>query len=451
MQRSLESLPQKLLLHIYSFLGHHSLTRLATVSKSFGALAETLIWTDIELHAPGYHESSSELKDPPPVVAPEDRRYHRKEGSTCQREYGSSWSMKAGSFFWMLDMTARTDLERAKALASRVRSLCTVLDWMNPPRWLTTHARLEFQWNIFPLFTNVELLELYGCWEPYKDGHGQSFDGSTAPLTKLRSLKLFGHLPQNITQYFLQSGPTLERLELGVLDAPVDSYSILQRRNPPPGWRPRKDGEDFDYSSDTDSLYGEQIAPRPLPMFPDGGVPEFPRLVHLHLCKPSMCDPDHNLGYPRVTYSRRAEEASLSDWSKLLQAAQGTVDTLVLEHRVVAEYSESDKWDMEEYILQAAVGPAEDHFMLRIMPVLQNQPFPNIRKVYTIGIFPTERAAGYKRAFTEFWDDRKVPYAFSIGEWCFFDCCRGSANWATFDSQDETDEESDWEGSSREQ
>lgn len=275
MQSTFISLPQDVLLHIYSFLPHHTLTTLAVVSKRFGALAETQIWTDIEFHQGGYHESTAELKNPPPVVAPYSRRYHNREQCTrWQSPYWNGQRSKASSFFTMLEVIARQDLEHAKELGSRVRTLCTVLDWMNHPTWATEFVKLEYTWNIFPLFLSLTRLELHGVWEPSKDGHGRSFDMHAPPLSQLRYLKLFGYFPQGFMRYTLRSAPTLERLELGVLNAPVGYNSADDRRNPPPSWKPatERNSDDntdlYNDKDDTDIFNIGEIAPRPMPLFP---------------------------------------------------------------------------------------------------------------------------------------------------------------------------------------
>ncbi|KAH6645256.1 hypothetical protein BKA67DRAFT_107321 [Truncatella angustata] len=455
MALSLAGLPRELLLHIYSFLTPHDLAHIASASKSLGTLAEILIWDDIELHAPGYHESSCELKDPPPVVPPEARRYHSNPGTWA---YGGVLERKAASLFWMLDLAARSDLPRVKLLLSRVRSLCTVLDWMNCPDWVPQppkvpeHPKLEFTWSIFPLFSNLERLELHGSWEAYWDGHGRAFDSSAPPLAALRSVKLFGYLPGNVVRYILRSAPTIENLQLGVLDAPVGCNLAPsgRRQNPPPRRKGQleSDEDGDDETTDDDSLDGDEVAPRPLPLFHHGEMPAFPRLKLLHLCKPSQCDPAHygNLMLGDVTYSQRSEEASLSDWSGLLRAAQGTLETLVLEHRVVAEYIEGDGMSMREFIEACSCGPAEDHFMDRIVPVFKEKAFANLRSVHMHGILVSAKSTQRRKWFRKFWEDYGVECSFSYGQWCYFDSSPGTTYWASYEGHSDDEDEDEDEG-----
>ncbi|KAK6064216.1 hypothetical protein SCUP234_13101 [Seiridium cupressi] len=442
---TLGTLPKELLLHVYSFLSSHDLAQLATVSKGFGPLAETLIWTDVELHCSGYHESTRQSWDLSATAAPAARRYHPDQGRWA---HGHGHRLKAESLFWLLDLAARSDIEHTKQLVSRIRSLCTVLSWLNPPTWVNKPDRLEFTWNIFPLMTNLERLELHGGWKPYHDGEGRSFDESAAPLASLRDAKLFGYLPASFVRYILRSAPTLERLELGVLDAPVgcNLKADGSRENPPPGWKPRseRDEEDDDNSDDDDSLNGEQIAPRPLPLFPgDTEVPAFPRLKHIRLCKPSECNPDHfDAMFGEVVYSKRAEDASLSDWCRLLAAVQGTVETLVLEHRVAAEYIEGDGMGEREFIEECSGGPANDHFMERIVPVLDKHAFPHLREVYIVGILVSAGAAERRRWVTKFYGDYGVQCRFLYGKWCYFDGSPGVTYWDQFDAdRDDNDDD----------
>lgn len=392
MMQLLDRLPRELLLHTFSFLTPHDYAQLARVSKSIGALANTSIWTNIDLHVSNRHDYTTRVK--------------------------------VASLFWMLGLMARHNAERAKQVVSRVRSMRVIMDSMSRPSWpdMERGTEIEYTWGMFPMFSNLQSLDLNSQWGEYQNGSEWAPHDSTPALPALRSAKLFGYFPPGFVQYILRSAPTLEWLELGVLDEPMDSEQLAELNSD-------------DDVSDFDSSGGEVIAPRPLPLFPDGmEVPVFPRLKHLHLCKPSLCDPEHYgpHGIGEVWYPERAEKASLSDWSRLLAAVQGTVETLILEHRVVAEYIEGDGLSEREFVEQCAAGPADDHFMRKIVPVFKKHEFPRLRDVQMAGIFGSAPASDRRKQLKKLFVGGGAQCKFMYGKWCYFDGSTGITYWAPF-------------------
>ncbi|RYP40745.1 hypothetical protein DL768_010587 [Monosporascus sp. mg162] len=230
----------------------------------------------------------------------------------------------------MLNCAASMAGARNKTLAPRVRGLCTALDNFYDPYFSLKpedSGELALGWALFPLLGNLERLELQSAPGPFESASGESFDAAATPrLPRLRRARLFRYVATSIIRYILRSAATLGCLGLGALDEPLM-----------PGDVPDEPG----------------YAARPLVLKLDEN-PAFLRLTHSHLCKPSECDPENGRDYDNIAYSRRAMEGSLRDQGQLLELAQVTVKTFVLEHHAVAENQELDNHDL--YNLVTAYG-----------------------------------------------------------------------------------------------
>ncbi|KAF4956077.1 hypothetical protein FGADI_4102 [Fusarium gaditjirri] len=80
--------------HLIPKHGSRSST-VAQASRRLNQITIPLLWNDIELHEEGYHESSHELKVPPPGRDPARRPYHSKQ----KWGNGQGARMKAAQFF----------------------------------------------------------------------------------------------------------------------------------------------------------------------------------------------------------------------------------------------------------------------------------------------------------------------------------------------------------------
>lgn len=448
---SLLSLPPEIFLHIASFLPAADQASLCATSKTANDFIEPLLWKNIELHDDdGFHDTSAELKDPPPFTAPSSRRYlpdkSIPDGNMSRRI----------AFFYMLESMYKTDRTRFQHLTARIRSLCTVIDYTQP---IALRMRFGYRaylednnlgnddlmWNLFPHMVNLEVLELHAEW-PGPKYKPTPFDGNLPILSRLRFAKLFGYIPRDFARYvILGSAPTLERLELGLLDRPIsqdwredwrdDDYegnrplpSERVDRKMSAGHRPDQsvgadgeveDGGDFDRvneedgdhssnadsdgnsddgSSDYGSLNGEDhLAPRPLAVFirnsnssASGSSRQmsvsFGKLKHLYLCKPVEAV-EMDFFPEEVVYSSRARMACAYDWALILCGAKETLETLVLEHRTCVPFFDPDL-PSASIVKQGSNGWDESYFVNTIVPILltEHGGFERLRRISLHGI-----------------------------------------------------------------
>ncbi|KAI1256399.1 hypothetical protein MGN70_001523 [Eutypa lata] len=392
---TLEALPQELLLAILSYLCPHDLALLARVARGIGGIATSLLWTDIELHQPGYHEHSK--RKAPERLAPVQRPQHCFFPSSPPGASEGSAKRAVNLFRTLNALLYERDNSgdhRLRPVASRIRSLCTVLmafyvadeeDQHQHQHQHQQHTAPQLQlltWRIFPHFANLENLELHGGWglddprgvggwwwwggEREGEEEQEGFDDN-AVLPRLRSATLYGYLPRGLVRWILRCArSTLERLELGVLGEPkergdyedgndtywggFDAPSSDAFFAPRPLYlclddeeeREKEEGggdedEDEDEDGDGDGVEGKEQRRKKKKKKKE--TPTFPNLKYLHLCKPSECDPGHGSDPGDfVKYSYGAERGSLQDWAFLLRAARrgGALETLVLEHRGAA-------------------------------------------------------------------------------------------------------------------
>ncbi|KAK7755520.1 hypothetical protein SLS62_002452 [Diatrype stigma] len=356
---ALAKLPHEMLLHVFAHLAPPDLARLSAVSRRVGGIASSLLWTDIELHQRGWHELCDRWRerDELPVPPGDEELAQRRDRCYfppvphCGKDGGikvhETCNRRANGFFWACGEDSR--------VASRVRTLCTVVSRSvieGEPGDAEDSTPL-LGWGVFAQFTNLERLELHGAWEkPEEDGNAdeegdemkERFSGwaSAPPLPRLRSAVLYGHLPRNLVRYVLRSAPTLERLELGVLDEPRrgldgdaddDAYWGVEYV-PSDAWcyAPRalalhldeqgvgrddegeeEEGGDNQEESDDEGGRESNEALKHL---------KFPNLKYMHLCKPTECRPSRYSRFQRgIKHSYAAEEGSTRDWELLVRAA----------------------------------------------------------------------------------------------------------------------------------
>ncbi|KAF4439929.1 hypothetical protein F53441_12430 [Fusarium austroafricanum] len=191
---TLDTLPNEIQLQILSLVTSHDLSTLARTSKHFNKFVIPLLWTDIELHEAGYHESKYEIKVPPPVRDPERRPYHTKGKRSC----GEGARQKTTLFFEILQTMHRENPEQLELVTKRIRHLCTVIG----PLWVPRDDDdkpinpVSIQvWGLLPYFSNLETLELHGDYTYQYDDTQVSEITGPAPRLRFSSSRDTCHEP----------------------------------------------------------------------------------------------------------------------------------------------------------------------------------------------------------------------------------------------------------------
>ncbi|RYP33234.1 hypothetical protein DL767_004846 [Monosporascus sp. MG133] len=257
-----------------------------------------------------------------------------------------------------------------QTLASHIRSLCTALDKLYDPYSSLKpegSGKLALGWAMFPLLGNIERLGLHSAPDPFRTPAAK---GETPrPPRRCSGCAVPGFSDawprvSYATSYALPRRWSVSSSAFwtsrSCLATCLMSGFIMMRTMVTSGARPMPGP----LHNSTRRALSSSGWTRTL---------AFPRLTHPHLFRPSECDPENYRDYDNIVHSPRAMEASLRDRARLLEPAQATVKTFVLEHRVVAENQELD-------------GHASYNF------------FPKRRKIYMYGIFldgqePEELAA----------------------------------------------------------
>ncbi|KAF7552904.1 hypothetical protein G7Z17_g3957 [Cylindrodendrum hubeiense] len=444
-QASLEAIPNELLVQIAAFLGHHDLAQLNRTCKCINTLVQPRIWHSIELHTADYHESSEELSNPPPFIPISQRACHSSEKAVERYTRSHIQENKAEKLMDMLRNYHATNQGRLQELCSHVKNLCTGVD-SNVRRHVWGKEGTSV-WHLLPYFTNLETLELHG------DPMDQFVEKITAaPLPFLRFAKLFAYIPREVAQWVIKSAPTLERLDIGLLDRPISSD--LDNN---PEFRPLtqdKLNQDSDGDSDYGSLIEDAVIPRPLGGFlPDDFDEDLPRLKVMHLLSTANTPDDSS--FTEYGWSRRAEKASLKDWRRLLLASNETLETLVLEHRPGAEYIEGDGLCEEEWLKMNKDGNNNRALVHMVQKLLTDRTsFPMLKNVYLYGfavgnnsnLQPGETTPGGRLMLDL--ENRGVQCEARLGKWCYFDGGPGYTFWCNWNGGDEdggSDTEDKWD------
>ncbi|KAH7272953.1 hypothetical protein B0J15DRAFT_590727 [Fusarium solani] len=411
-----DTLPIEIILEISSYLSFSQRSKFSRTCKHINALIEPQIWSDIELHGDGYHETRNEISYPPPFKSPSDRVYIGI--------YRGRYPPERLSPLNILRQLLETDQDRVRKVASRVRSLCTVI------------SAGDKVWDILPYFSNLEALELYGRWDKVDQ---VTPEVDHPPLAKLRFAKLLGYIPRAGARWVLRSGPTLERLELGMLDRPLMS-PLYPDRDPAP--LPEENLAGDDESSDYGSLSAENTFPRPLGGFlPEEGI-SMPILRHLYLC--SSAHVEDNPWESWSAWSSRAEEASCQDWMGILMASRRTLQTLVLEHKLTLLHISLDTWcesDCLRHFHENNDGAVSSKLaeVLEAVGVHKGEEFPELTRVYFYGIVVSknldsrpseERPAG---RVMKWLGQRGVRCEARRGQWSIYED-HGWVDWADWDA-----------------
>ncbi|KAJ4267247.1 hypothetical protein NW762_003350 [Fusarium torreyae] len=462
----LDAFPTEILLKIISYLNAHDYAQVARICKRLNEMVEPLIWTDIELHEEGYHESKSELNEPPPVRPADLRPYHPKQSWGC----GQGARDKAENLFTMLQSLHKEDPDRLQLITKRVKHLCTVIE----PTWRPRTENYEIidpqgiqVWHLLPYFSNLETLEIHGD-SFYSQESEEPVSEIKGPTPRLRFAKLSGYLPRAVPAWVLKAGETLERLELGMLDRPISTnlsndpeFTPLPEEKRPPKEKLDSDDDEWVYENDDDdeksdwgSLFEECVIPRPL-----GGYLSsysnasfvLPKLKHLSLCQPA--ESYYHDSCRDYSWSSRAEAACLDDWGTILRASITTLETLVLEQRPAAEYIEGDGYSETDWMEENTAPSASGSLLGKVQRIISAGEGPKaLKSVYLYGIaaWQDEDGTPYRELpsgrLMHFLKDLGIKCQVRFGQWCYFDNGPGTTSWATWDGAfDEEEEEEDYD------
>ncbi|TVY65419.1 hypothetical protein Focb16_v015768 [Fusarium oxysporum f. sp. cubense] len=447
--RTLDTLPSEIQLQIFSQITAHDLSTIARTSKRLNEIVTPLLWTDIELHEDGYHESRHELKVPPPARDPARRPYHPKQ----KWGNGQGARMKATQFFEILQIMHKENPNRLQQITQRVRHFCTVID----PSWRpvdkdndSVDTEAIQVWHLLPYFSNLETLELYGDYYYSQDAEEQVSEILGSP-PKLRFLKLSGYMPPEVSAWLLKAGDTLERLELDMLDRPISTYLSNDPHFTPLPCEKINTDDGSVSESDYGSLADDMIIPRPLGnIFTDYGDYKLnlPKLKHLFLGHPA--ESCYTNDFATYSWSKRAESACYNDWLRILEASMKTLETLVLEQRPAADYIEGDGYSEDMWMDERAWSHASEILLEMVETVMSSETSQLcLKRVYLYGIVAGLEEDGTPfldfpaGKFMQFLKDRGVECEARRGKWCFFDRQSGSVDWCPWNAayEDEKEEE----------
>ncbi|KAI1071422.1 hypothetical protein LB507_005157 [Fusarium sp. FIESC RH6] len=414
---SLDSLPNEILFQILCDCSPQELCRLSYTCRKMGAIASDCLWSDIEFHEGGYHESSAEVSEPPAW-----RTTRRPYNSSTRDGWQSDIYKRAEKFFALLQSLQRHDQVRLGQLASRVTSLCTVVE----PGWGTGGKTVENAvsiWCLLPYFTNLRALEFHGGSSTSHDDDAGSHLFNAPPLESLVFAKLFAYMPRQVAAYVLRSNQTLERLELGMLDDPM---SINAGVGP---------DDNMNHIEGQMSLGG--VIPRPLGGFLPSNCVSFPRLKHLYLCQP--CNSRGDYFNQRNFWSKRAEQDSLESWKSIMLASSKTLETLVMDQRPGAGVEENEGFSEEEFLNTGFTGAGNKALVEAFGNIISSDTaLPSLKQVYLYGFIVKSRLL---RGLSETPADRLLNALESRGvkcearrgKWCLFDQDTGTTSWAKWD------------------
>ncbi|KAF7350867.1 hypothetical protein MSAN_01648800 [Mycena sanguinolenta] len=326
---ALDSLADELRAHICGFdHHHHDLTVLMRVNKSLRRLIEPMLYSQVELHSPGYHEYyryPSELD-----IMPNEYRNYYSEGDPEDDHFHDPYAAERALSFMKLfedsDGSGGHPRARREALAEHVRFLC--LDF-------------HFDGTLVDLWAHS--VKIFAA-------------KSRAPLHNLRTLRLRGYVPKEFVQYLCQGTIGITNLELAVLDRPIGYDN-------PPLEGDEDDAEDFN----TDA-----IAPRALAALLGAFdlAEQFPCLTRLRLCRPTESTNDcaHD-DYVSIV----SDIAILKEWAALIRAARRwSISSLT-----------------NGYLIDYAYGPGYDRFVEYTLPALledgADAEWPRLKSVHLHG------------------------------------------------------------------
>ncbi|EKJ77668.1 hypothetical protein FPSE_02166 [Fusarium pseudograminearum CS3096] len=413
---TIDSLPVEILFQIFHYSSPQELWCLSLTCKRLGLIASTCLWSDIELHEKGYHESSAEIVHPPPY-----RTTPRPYNTSGRHGWHSDIYKRAEKLFTLLHNLHTNDEARLAQLAGRVRSLCTVID----PIWQSElDQRANTIWNILPYFTRLESLELHGIPSTVHNGNVGIRLSVVQPLANLKFAKLFAYIPRDVATYVLRSNASLERLELGMLD------------DPKPGDIGIESVDNLNFTRQ--QTYRGGVIPRSLGGFFPEYSPSFQKLKYIHFCQP--CNSRGDYFNQMNAWSAYADKAALGSWKNILVASCQTLETLILDQRPGAGVEDNEGLSEEEFLNTGSSGLGNKGIIESLGSMLTSESeLPRLSQVYLYGFVvrsplrrrPSEETPGdillhgLKR--------RGANCEARRGKWCLFDQETGKTSWAKWD------------------
>ncbi|OBS24356.1 hypothetical protein FPOA_04901 [Fusarium poae] len=415
---SLGSLPNEILFQIFRDSPPQELCRLSFVCKKLGFIASPCLWSDIELHEKGYHESSSGITHSPPY-----RTAPRHYNNSSRRGWQSDICMRAKKLFVLLQSLRTHDETRLKQLTSRVRSLCTVIE----PSWqsdVDEFSKPISIWSILPYFTRLESLELHGCSDALRHGNANLQLRDAQPLANLKFAKLFAYIPRDVATYVLRSNDSLERLELGMLDDPKPSDVGIDS------------GDNLNF--DEQNAYAGGVIPRSLGGFFHDCSPSFRYLKYLHLCQP--CNSRGDYFNQTNAWSVDADRSTHESWRNILVASCQSLETLVIDQRPGAGVEDVEGSSEEEFLNTGSSGLGNKALIESIGSMITSESdLPRLSEVYLYGFIvrsplrrrPSEETPG--DTLLHGLERRGIKCEARRGKWCLFDQDSGTTSWAKWD------------------
>ncbi|KAF1996706.1 hypothetical protein P154DRAFT_525404 [Amniculicola lignicola CBS 123094] len=399
MSSILEVLPTELLLQVLTYLRTADLAGLLPVSKRFKKIIEPMVWSKIELHRPCFHEDYALLQLQPLEEAVQRPYQHYRIRDVMmsvrfddQDSMKQDFDEKTSLFFrnfeaWYIaeDEKKKT---RAEELARLVKWLCLPVNgpWGLDPAFEFTPAdesKKSDPWNALAKMRNLEYLEISADWETYE--RAMPFNKDAAPkMTRLKTVKLRGHLPKAFVRHVLRNGEGITELQLGILDKPLESALDEVQEKSSSESDCEGEYQDEGEEEDDESIYDETMAPRGLACLTPDMILSFTSLTCLYLMRPA----EGNEGIAREYYSVSgpAERHVLREWAYLLRATRRTLTHLILDHRVIGDENAPDGTDNDTYMVFYCHGPGYYRFVNIVLPVLLEDEWPNLQSVKLFGI-----------------------------------------------------------------
>jgi hypothetical protein len=262
----------------------------------------------------------------------------------------------------MFEKTLKDKPERAARLADQVKSLCIEVDPYED------EGGQRDCWNILVGFRNLEVLEIHAWTSKWNEV--LPFDTPSATLTKLRKVKLYGHVPISFARFIYRSAASTTRsFEICLLDERVASNRAIEEKEP----SITSNGDAISHDSGSEDMDRDMVEPRLLAFLGLIESSSFIVLSQLWLCKPALSSQNANENnWCKIYFSPKFDRSVLLEWAALLRSIKSisTLRHLTFEHRLVAPEIESDSTSSDEYMVRYRHGPSNRLFLGLVLPVL---------------------------------------------------------------------------------
>lgn len=400
-QSMLETLPKELWLQILPLISCKDQANLARTSKDLQTLAQPFVWRRIDLFPPGVRESYRNTTIPwEPDSLHGDPGYCdgpiKLPGGEPKIQHHRSKSVYDDiprAMFCNLACRLQSKGSRFERLCEQTRSLSTTLCFTIESNGNDTNMTF---WTVITHFSNLEHLELTVDWDCVATLSPQ--ESSIPRFMKIKSIKLWGYVPKAFMTSILLSAPTLETINLGLLDAHSETV-----------W------------SDDDWRTGcKDLGPRPLIWLPDV-IPPLPRLTHLYLCRPTESHP-HEHTWDDLHYDEEADERCIRDWSRLITSTCSTLQHMVFDQRPCApdDVLQDGLGGCKSFILEYD-QPGSYRLAKKLMSLLDEHEFPCLIRIDFAGIFMEGHRRSDRRTrkkLSKACKAKDITYQFTRSPWC---------------------------------